>query len=441
MSEPIYVIGHKNPDTDSIVSAIAYAYLKNQIQDKKVIASCCGKINSETAFVLDYFDQEAPLLLEDVRPRAIDLLKEKYPTISPQASLQEAGNIMRQQGIKTLPVVNEKNRLLGILTVGDLANLLLEAWDLGSFPMDEPVGKFMRTNGDLVYFHDNDLVDEIRQTMLETRYRNYPVVDEYDGFLGLISRYNLLALRGKQLILVDHNEKSQAVCGIEQAEVVEIIDHHRIADVETSEPILMRNEPVGSTATIVAKIFQEQNVPIPDTIAGLLCAAILSDTQILKSPTTTAVDEKYASQLAAQAQLDVVKFGKDMFKAGSNMAGRTGRDLLLEDFKEFNFGEHIVGIGQIQVVDGEEIEGKRAELFQALEEMEKEKGYDLVILIITDLMRSGSELLFAGKESRIMEKAFNATLNGNGVSGSSVFLPGVMSRKKQVVPPLSRYFK
>ncbi|WP_227764848.1 putative manganese-dependent inorganic diphosphatase [Zhaonella formicivorans] len=435
MSDELYIIGHQNPDTDSIVAAIAYAYFKTEFQDKRAIPSRCGKINGETAFVLDYFKQEEPILLEDVKPRARDMLKADPVATLADVSLREAGNQMRQLGIKTLAVVDDSDRLLGLLTVGDLARLLLEAWDIGSFPMDEPVGKFMRTEN-LVVFQDDDLVEEIKPTMLETRFRNYPVVDANQRYLGMVSRYNLLALRGKKLVLVDHNEKSQAVHGVEQAEVLEIIDHHRIADVETPEPIMMRNEPVGSTATIISKIYNEHEIVPPPKIAGLLCAAILSDTLIFKSPTTTFADKKYAAQMAAVSGLDMIDFGKAMFRAGSTVAGRTGQDILFEDFKEFHLGSSVVGIGQIEVVDADLIKGKIAELLAALQEAEREKGYDLVILMLTDLMRDGTELLFTGRQSRVVEKAFNA-----GPGQNSIFLPGVMSRKKQVVPPLSRYLQ
>lgn len=434
VDEHLYIVGHQNPDTDSIVAAIAYAHLKNRVQDKKAVACRCGKINNETAFVLERFQQEEPVYLPDVKARAKDLLQDqnKLSYTGPQTSLREAGQLMRDKGIKTLAIADDRQKLLGLFTVGDLANLLLQAWDTGNFPLDAQVGRFMRTGG-LVLFQDADLVEEIRPTMLETRFRNYPVVDSQHRFQGMIARYNLLALRGKQLILVDHNEKSQAVPGVEQAEVIEIVDHHRIADVQTPEPIMMRNEPVGSTATIICKMFYEHGLLPPPEIAGLLCAAILSDTLIFKSPTTSQADKKYAAAMADIARIDPVEFGRLMFKAGGNLSGRSARDIIFEDFKEFQLGSSIVGIGQIEIVDSELVREKRRELLAALQDLQQEKGYDLAIMMLTDLMREGTEVLYAGRQSRVMEQAFN--LPG---SGHSIFLPGVMSRKKQIVPPLSR---
>lgn len=432
MSKEILVIGHQRPDTDSIAAAIGYAALRNKTDGGGFQAARCGKLNGETEFVLSYFDVPVPPLVNDVRARVKDVLDGGLLFIQPGATVRQAGIFMRQHGVKTLAVVDENRHLLGLFTVGDLARLLLEAWDTGNVPMDEPVYKVMQSDN-LVIFNQDDLITEVRRTMLETRYRNYPVVDDNHCLVGLIARYHMLAMRGKKVILVDHNEKSQAVPGIEEAETVEIIDHHRVADIETAEPIMVRNEPVGSTATIIARMYKERGLDPDAAVAGVLCAAILSDTLLFKSPTTTQVDKELAAWLANIAGLDVANFGREMFRAGSSLKDRSGREIILEDFKSFNFGSNRVGIGQIEIIDPDTLPVDRDELQAELEKLQAEKQYDLVALMVTDLMRNGTELLFAGPQGRAVELAFNVA-----PGEKSVFLPGVMSRKKQVVPPLKR---
>lgn len=432
MGKEILVIGHQRPDTDSIAAAIGYAALRNETDGGGFQAARCGRINGETEFVLSYFDVPVPPLVNDVQTRVKDVLDGGLLFIQPGATVRQAGIFMRQHGVKTLAVVDENRHLLGLFTVGDLARLLLEAWDSGNVPMDEPVYKVMQSDN-LVIFNQDDLITEVRRTMLETRYRNYPVVDDNHCLVGLIARYHLLAMRGKRVILVDHNERSQAVPGIEEAETVEIIDHHRVADIETAEPIMVRNEPVGSTATIIARMYKERGLDPDAPVAGVLCAAILSDTLLFKSPTTTPVDKELAAWLANIAGIDIGYFGREMFRAGSSLRNRSSREIILEDFKSFNFGSNRVGIGQIEIIDPGTLPVGHDELQAELERLQAEKQYDLVALMITDFMRNGTELLFAGPQGRAVERAFNVT-----PGEKSVFLPGVMSRKKQVVPPLRR---
>lgn len=432
MGKEVLVIGHQRPDTDSIAAAVGYAALKNELHQGGFLAARCGKLNRETEFVLSYFHLSAPLQVEDVRTRVKDVLDGGLLFIRPEATVRQAGIFMRQHGVKTLAVVDEERRLLGLFTMGDLARLLLEAWDTGNVPMDEPVSKVMQRE-DLVVFHEDDLIAEVRQTMLDTRYRNYPVIDDDHRLVGLIARYHLLAMQGKRVILVDHNEKGQAVPGIEEAKILEVIDHHRLADIETAEPVLVRNEPVGSTATIVSKMYREHGIVPEKGIAGILCAAILSDTLLFKSPTCTPNDREEAGWLAGIAGIDLNLFGREMFRAASSLAGRTAREIVLEDFKNFTFGGSTVGIGQIEIVDTDTLPVGSDELYAELEKLQAERNYDLIVLMITDLMRNGTELLFTGPQARVVERAFNVT-----TTGGRVFLPGVMSRKKQVVPPLQR---
>lgn len=435
MNKDILVIGHQKPDTDSIASAIGYAWLKNEINQGGYRPGRCGPINRETEFVLEYFNVPAPELVEGVHTRARDLLDGGLLYIHPNATVRQAGLFMRQHGAKTLAVVGDNGVLLGLFTIGDLAKLFLESWDSGYTPVEVPLYRVMKRDN-LVVFYEDDHVADVRRTMLDTRYRNYPVVDENFRLLGLIARYHLLSTRGRKVILVDHNEHSQAVAGIEEAEICEIIDHHRLADIETGEPIVVRNEPVGSTATIISKIYREQGIEPEKSIAGLLCSAILSDTLLFKSPTATLEDQRQAEWLAGIAGLNLSEFGREMFRAASSKSGLTAREIIMEDFKSFVLNEYNVGIGQIEIIDPEALSVSREDLEKELEKIRQERDYDLTILIITDLLRDGSELIFSGSIGRGVEMAFNIPPGKN-----SVFLPGVMSRKKQVVPPLQRWLQ
>lgn len=435
MDNDILVIGHQRPDTDSIASAIGYTALKNKLHNGGYVAGRAGAINRETEFVLKYFDVPAPKLIESVHSRARDILDGGLLFIQPNATIRQAGLFMRQHGVNTLAVVDGNGVLVGLFTIGDLAKLFLDAWDTGVTPLEQPLHRVMKRDN-LIVFHEDDLLSDVRRAMLETRYRNYPVVDEDFRLLGLIARFHLLSARGKQVILVDHNEQGQAVAGIEEAKTIEIVDHHRVADIQTAEPIMVRNEPVGSTATIVAKMYRENGLEPDKSIAGLLCAAILSDTLLFKSPTSTPDDQKQAGWLGEIAEIDIQDFGREMFKAASLMSGRTAREIVLEDFKNFTLNEYKVGIGQIEIIDPDALPVTREELQRELEKVRKEREHDLGILIVTDLLRDGSELHFAGNIGKGVEMAFNVPTGER-----SVFLPGVMSRKKQVVPPLQRWLQ
>ncbi|MDA8441981.1 MAG: putative manganese-dependent inorganic diphosphatase, partial [Peptococcaceae bacterium] len=445
MDKPVYIIGHKNPDTDSICAALAYAALKREL-GHNAIACRAGEINRETQYVLDYFNQAAPLLLPDLHTRVKDLLHDNNATITPDVPLREAWLLMRAQGSKALAVVDKAGHLLGLVTGGDLAdkylvdlgeqdlddlhvtvaNVLttlsgclivgapqaelkgkvvigamqsktleqflapncvvivgdredgqLAALEAGascliitggmevsskvdalakargtivvSVPMDTfaaarliltsiPVGSMMRTTN-LVVFQEDDLLDEVRKVMLETRFRNYPVVDEQNRVVGGIARYNLLAESKHKVILVDHNEFGQAIEGIDEAQILEVVDHHRVGGIQTGEPILFRNEPLGSTCTLIAKAYFEHDLTPTASIAGIMCAAILSDTAIFKSPTSTQTDRAIAQRLAELAGIDPVPFGTAMFQATSSLSGRTPAEILLADYKEFAVGE------------------------------------------------------------------------------------------------------
>lgn len=543
MVKPIYVIGHMNPDSDSICSAIAYAYLKSKLTGEQVIPKRCGKINQETKFVLEYFNVAAPEYITDVKSRVGDMLNGEAPmAVLPTTTLREVGILTNHQNVKTLPIVDEEHHLIGIITIGDLAhkylgelalenlgglqltienvlrtlngrlvvnddlnqelsgNVIIGAMShstmeqfikpgdvvlLGdresaqitalragascivvtggytisdavrkeaiqakatviSVPYDTfatarlinmsaPVDKLMHTK-DIISFNVDDLVDDARKVMLETRFRNYPVVDDENHLLGVVSRYHLLALLRKRVILVDHNERSQAVPGLDQAEIMEVIDHHRLGDVQTGEPIYFRNEPVGCTCTIVASMYLENGVEIPREMAGIMLAAILSDTVIFKSPTCTPRDRMIAEQLAAIAGVEIEQFGHEMYKAGTSLVGRTSEEIIFEDFKEFKMGDLVLGIGQVETMDTAGLGQLTEGLLEEMENIRSNRGYDLVLLMVTDILKEGTELLVAGAPTEVVEKAF-----GCQVQAQKTYLPGVMSRKKQVVPPLTQY--
>jgi manganese-dependent inorganic pyrophosphatase len=294
-----------------------------------------------------------------------------------------------------------------------------------------PIKHVMSTEN-LISFNIDDFIDEIKDIMLQTRYRSYPVVDDNYKIRGFISRYHLISRNKKKVILMDHNEKAQSVNGIEEADILEIIDHHRVADIQTGKPIVFRNEPVGSTSTIVANIFIDSGIRPAKKIAGILCSAIISDTVNFKSPTSTYVDKITAERLAEIAGVHLDELATQIFKAGTSLVGRTPEEIFYQDYKDFNLGKYKIGIGQVITSDTENIDELKKELIPYMNRLCKERSYNLVMLLMTDIIREGSEVIFAGENKEILQKAFKVD-----VSKDSVYLPGVISRKKQVIPPLS----
>ncbi|MDF2568737.1 MAG: Cobalt-dependent inorganic pyrophosphatase [Sporomusa sp.] len=536
MSKPIYVIGHRNPDTDSICSAIAYAHLKKALGEQ-VIPARAGKINAETKYVLDFFGIQSPQLIQDMYPRAKDVMHEEIVTIHPWNTLRKLGQLIKEHNVKSIPVVENNGDLVGIVTVGDLAERYVNELGMqdlretgvdyagilrclnGTFvcggdlskriagsvkiaasrtetmakvikpgdivlvgnrtdvqltcievgvaclivtgdfdvatevetaaraagtyiikaPYDTytcgrlinqsiPVGKIMKPI--VTSFKPDDMVADIKSVIIRTGYRNYPVVQN-GKLVGLIDRDRLIVPERVQVILVDHNERSQAVDGIEEVKILEIVDHHRLGGLETSEPIFIRHEPVGSTATIVANMHWHRNVPIPEDIAGVLLAAILSDTVLFKSPTATIKDRETADKLAQIAQLDIQEFGMSMLKAGSVIDKLTPGDIIATDLKEFQIGEYYVAISQISVMDPEEVLKQQLELKNALQAICQKEQYNMAVLLVTGILDEATYLLHYGQPSGLIAAAF-----GEGRPDGTWYLPGVMSRKKQVVPPL-----
>ena len=540
MKDLIYVTGHKNPDSDSICAAYAYSEFKNKIGETETVACRLGNVNQETQFILDYFDAEAPKFLNTVKLKVEDLQFDNISPISPDISLKTAWTIMRDKNIKTLPVADENDHLLGVLSVANLTSCYMDIWDnrilaksnttldnildtlsakvcytnedikqfpgkiavtamqpdtmsehieagdiaivgdreeaqtelinlnvslmivTGGYAPSEKVMSLAKEHGvtvivtqhdsftasrlivqsipvgyvmvkeNIVSFTTDDLVDDIKGIMSETRFRSYPVLDENGRVVGTVSRYHLISNHKKKVIQVDHNERGQSVDGLEDAEVVEIIDHHRVADIQTNNPIYFRNEPVGSTSTIVAKCFFENGIRPSRKAAGLLCGAIISDTLLFRSPTCTPQDKYICKKLSEIAGINIEEFAKEMFKAGTSLKGKTVEQIFNTDFKPFTIEGTKVGISQVNTMDIEGFMPLKEEMLNYMDQKAKEAGLDMVMLLLTDILNEGSEILVTGNKPEIVEKAFNVTLKDKGA-----FLPGVLSRKKQVVPPIT----
>ena len=529
----IYVTGHRNPDTDSIVAAMSYAALKNALGEKEYVAVHLGTISDETNRMLERFHFQPPRFIQNVRTQVRDLDFDRPPCLDASVTMDRAWKLMREQKISAIPVVNEDGTLYGMLSAGDIAtfslntvgnprvdsiplfnllsviegrvmgdggdmvdsvsgsvsialpqnceNLLFDSGDgivlcgsqpdmirraldkqvaclilcqtdvdpawlensgktcVISTPLDAsrvhrliyqatPIDRPCATKG-LISFHLDDYIDDVREVVLKSRYRCYPVLDEEQKVVGTLSRYHLLKPRRKQVVLVDHNELSQTVPGIEQAEILGIIDHHRLADIQTRQPISVRNEPVGSTNTIITSMYQEHGVTPSPHMAGLMAAAILSDTVMFKSPTCTKRDIAMAERLARIAKVSLSDLGRELF-SGSN-DGKSAEELLRSDFKEFHISEQVLGVGQVTCIDSQKLMERKDELLAAMRAAQKANSYDMVILMLTDVLQEGTQLLYIGSDETI-RNAFAVEPKDN-----TVFLPGVMSRKKQVVPMLT----
>ena len=532
---PIYVTGHKNPDTDSIVSAIAYAALMNALGDRRYTAARLGTVSDETAHILERFGFPAPERIYNVRTQVRNLNFDRPPVLSSAVTVRRAWEAMlkSEREIPSLPVAGEDGRLCGMVTTSDIAAFDLESsenphltdiplfnlvsnldgrlWDGNSavtalsgrlkilvpqsgaeesaFRSDmivvtgndpEVIKKALQADvacivvcgaqidpsistdaartvlittpydayaaarliiqsvpverilpkSEPVSFRLNDYLDDVREQTLKTRFRSYPILDETDHVVGTLSRYHLLRPNRKQVVLVDHNELSQSVDGLSEAEILAIIDHHRLADVQTGAPIYVRNEPVGATCTIVASMFQERGIMPNRHLAGLLAAGIVSDTIFFKSPTATPRDRMMAERMAAIAGESLDELGRDIFTPSATRE-TDARKMLLSDFKHFVIAGHKIGIGQINCIDSAELLKRRDEFLAVMEQVKQEREFDILLLMLTDVLKEGTVLLSVGDLDTV-EEAFNVKIKNN-----TVFLPGVLSRKKQVVPALS----
>lgn len=538
----VFVVGHKNPDTDSVCSALCYAELKNKITGtRNYKAKRAGHLNEETQFVLEKCGVEPPEYIKDVRPQVKDIDIRKTEGIDKNTSVRTAWKLMKQLDVVTLPIT-EGTRLIGLVTIGDIAKSYFEMYDsnilsashtsimnivetldatvitgndntqlqhgkmiiaatnpdmmenmidpgdmviignryesqLCAIEMNAgciivcegakvsntiakiagdhdciimttqhdtytvarllnqaiPVSFFMKEREGLITFKMRDYIDDIKDIMAQKRHRDFPIEDDNGCYIGMISRRNLLKAGRKKLVLVDHNEKGQAVNGVEDAEILEIIDHHRLGSIETIAPVFFRNQPLGCTATIIYKMYRENNVEIDKKTAFLLCSAIISDTLIFKSPTCTGEDVDACMELSAIAQIEPEQYGREMFKAGSNLSSKTDKEIFFRDFKKFTVNDISIGVGQINSMSIEEIRGLIDRESGYISSVTGEAGIDMAYLMLTDIMSETSYILFAGKNSEnVLKQAFNL----DAISGNCAVLEGVVSRKKQFFPSI-----
>lgn len=538
--EEIHVIGHINPDTDSVCSAIAYATFKRQMTGKNYTAKRAGQINSETRFVLQRFGVPEPEYLSDVRTQVFDIDVVQVPGVGSDISLKRAWEIMKEGGLATLPVVCRDGQLEGLITIEDIAKSYMDVYDsciiakaetpfrnlietlegemiagdpdeiirsgkcliaaanpdlmenyiekddivilgnryesqlcaiemgakciivcdgsLVSFtikklaeskgcfiiktPYDTytatrlvnqsmPIRYFMKQK-DLITFQRNAYVDDIRETMAKKRYRDFPIMDLNGRYYGMISRRSLLGARKKRLVLVDHNEVTQAVDGLDEAEVLEVIDHHRIGSLETMNPVYFRNQPLGCTATIIYQMYREQKLEISKEIAGLLCSAILSDTLIFRSPTCTETDKKAAYALAEIAGIEPENYAAEMFAAGSNLSSKTPEEIFYQDFKKFVVNEVSFGVGQINSMTQKDLEDVRERMIPYMEKALTAHSIPMLFFMLTDILQGTTELLCAGNGAKQLAlEAFHLKEDTD-----QIILENTVSRKKQLIPAL-----
>ncbi len=541
LKETIYIIGHKNPDTDSICSAISYAYLKNSLGKENYLPMRAGELNAETEFVLKSFNVNPPELVDNVYTQVKDVEYRHMEGVSKDISIKKAWEILSENHATTLPSVDNKGNLLGVITVKDIAMSYLDVYDnriiataktpysniietlsatlvvgdekakvqngkvliaaanpdmmenyiekndiviLGnryesqlcaiemeaqciivcegatisktitklaeekgcniiSTPYDTytvarlinqsiPIRYFMTTSN-LITFSTEDYITDIRGVMASKRHQYYPILDESERYVGLISQRNYLNAHPKKVILVDHNENSQTVDGIEEVTLLEIIDHHRIGGIQTMNPVYFRNQPLGCTATIIYQIFMENCVEIPKHIAGLLCSAIISDTLMFRSPTCTPMDEQVCRKLATIAEIDIEKHASSMFAASSKLKDKTDEEIFHQDYKVFSTDNFTFGMGQITSFDGQILTQLKPRLLQYMQSVYKDKDVDMLFLMLTNIFTQSTELLYYGKDAeQLLGRAFNL----DKVTGGCISLDNVVSRKKQVIPTI-----
>lgn len=537
----VIVIGHKNPDTDSICSAIAYADLKNKISDTLHVAKCAGEVNAETEFVLNYFGVEKPDYIDDVSTQVKDIDIHEVDPIKADTSLRDAWAIMRENSLYTLPICNEEGNLTGLITNSDIAHVVLDlnnirllansktpfinilnaldaellignidgriyesgkvviandnpavmeeyiekgdivilgnryenqlcaiemeaacmvicegakvaktiqklAEEKGCLIMVSPHEIFtvarlinqavpavsFKTTNNLITFKTDAFIDEIKNIMAKKRYRDFPVIDHKGIFRGMISRRNLMDMTRKKVILVDHNDRDQAVDGIEDAEIIEIVDHHRLGTITTFTPMVFRNFPLGCTATIIYRLYKENNVEIEKNIAGLLVSAIISDTLLFRSPTCTETDKEAAAELAKIAGIDLDEYADTMFVAGSKLHHRSAEEIFYQDYKKFTVDDTTLGVGQINSISEKELSDIEGRVREYIKNFSDNWGVDLIFFLLTDIKRTTTRVLFAGDRAKaLLEEAF-----GIKIENDVAILEGVVSRKKQFFPSL-----
>lgn len=534
---PVLVFGHRNPDNDSISSAVAYAHLKNLTDKGNVfVPARLGPVPNETKWVFERFGVELPQKIAHVHARVRDVMTSEVVTIDADRSMFEAGRVMREHGIRSLPVMSPEGKVIGLMNQTILAERYLDETEIAGFgrmpvsvgrivrvlqgellagesttllsgnvligaaepqtlverisagdvlivgdrvrtqPMaldagvaclvvttgarpDEAVLKLARSkgaavvltefdtysaarlvslahavgdvvDGDVMFVGPETLLSEATEDLFSSQHREAVVSDEDGKCVGIITRTNIARGLKRRVILVDHNEAAQSALGIEDAEVIEIVDHHRVGDIQTAGPIMFLNLPVGSTATIVALRYEQLGVEIPTAIAGILLAALLTDTVILKSPTTTQADRRMCEQLSARVNVDPLAFGMEVFRSRSAGTPFSADAIMRTDVKEYRAGDLNTAIAQYETVDLTEVLANTEAVLAAMETLRESRGYDLVVLMATDIVREGSEIFAVGKV-RLAEKGLGIEL-----ASGSAWMPGVLSRKKQIAARL-----
>lgn len=541
----VWVVGHKNPDTDSICAAIAYANFKNLTEEGNFIPKKAGEINNETKFVLEHFQVEEPATIDSVGTQIKDIDFRRTEGIDSHLSLKKAWELMRELDVVTLPIVDDNGRVEGIIVNGDIAYSYMNVIDnsilsqartqykniietlnaklyvgnehayfvkgkvcvaSGSIEtieneideddliisgnikvrqlialeqnpscmivccateLDEEViekakridcvllsteydtfttarlinqsmpVKYFMTTGNLVMFDVDDYIDEVKDIMSRIRHRDFPVVDEQFHYVGMFSRRHLMGKGRKSIILVDHNEKSQAVDGINEAEILEIIDHHRIGSLETISPIVFRNYPLGCTSTIIYRLYKDRGITVEPKMAGIMCSAILSDTLMFRSPTCTDYDKKMAEELAKIAGIDIESFALSMFEAGSDFGEKSIEDIFYSDFKTFVSGDNKFGVAQVSAVTDNQLSDVKSKIYPAMKQCAIDKNLNMVFVMLTNILEERSELIHVGN---VNVENVKLCFPGSVMEEDSLILDKVVSRKKQLIPGLMEAF-
>lgn len=542
-AKKVFVIGHKNPDSDAICAAIAYAYFKNIVDKTNLyIPARAGALLKETQFIIDYFKIEPPILITSLASTVSDLSLKTPITAFPHQPIKDVALAMRGNNIHTLPIVDDYQRLLGVTGYKDIAKYYAERieWDeittpialktlvqtlqatilanpkklkylkgriliaamqkgtilhyvrpgdiavigdrtdiqadliksgcqalilTGGTSISEEIINLAKKHGTLVIsspysaftvahllplavpveaimHRDVPIVllatpiAEVKKKVLESIYRCALVVDSEQRLISIITRSDLIYPIKKRVILVDHNEMTQAVAGVEQAEILEIIDHHRLGDISTLRPIFVHNDPIGSTSTIVGELITFHNIDIPAEMAGILLGGLLSDTLILSLSTTTERDKKMAKTLAKKAEVDIETFGRKLVRSQVDLSHKSSKEVLLQDFKEYILAEKKIGIGQILISDRQELSPIEKGIKREMGKLRQEKGYNLVAFLIANPFEKNGEEVFIKGDKEIVEKAF-----GVKVEGDRCFIPHILSRKRDFIPQIGYSFE
>ena len=417
------VIGHKNPDTDSICSAIGYANFKTLQTGGEYVPCRAGELNPETTFVLDYFKVDVPKLIKSVKTQVKDIEIRETPGVSKNISLRKAWNLMQEDGLVTLPAVTDKNILEGLITVGDITRSYMNVYDSSILSKAcTQYANIIETLEGAIFVGDEKAYFDKGKVLIAAA--NPDMMEYY------IEKNDLV-------ILVDHNERGQAVDGIENANILELIDHHRLGTVETVGPVFFRNQPLGCTATIIFQMYREQGLEIDKTIAGLLCSAIISDTLLFRSPTCTPMDRAAAVSLAEMAGIKLDEFANQMFEAGSELKGKSDAEILYLDFKKFSAGKTNFGVGQINSLNAEELGKLKNRMLPFMEKAREDEDLDMIFFMLTNILTETTELLCVGQgAAQVVADAFHVG-DANEELKQTATLPGVVSRKKQLIPALT----